>query len=59
MLINIKLTSKVSAKTNKPWFMVQTIAGDYTGEPVFVSKLEYDYLTELTKDDSSSFTDEE
>lgn len=47
MLINLQLLTGVNEKTNRPWFMVRTVAGKYSGEPVFVSQLEYDYLKDL------------
>lgn len=43
MQINLNLKTGTD-KNGKPWFMVQTVAGKYSGEPVFISELEYDYL---------------
>jgi len=46
MLINIKLQQGTS-KAGNPYYMLTTIAGDFKSQPVFISKLEYDYLEEL------------
>lgn len=54
MLINLQLLTGVNEKTNRPWYMVRTVAGKYSGEPVFVSQLEYDYLKDLTDKVESS-----
>lgn len=34
-------------KNGNPWFQARTIAQKYKGEPVFISELEYEYLSEI------------
>jgi len=45
-LVNLELTTGVG-KNNRNWYMAKVIAGKYTGEPVFISQLEFDYLTDI------------
>lgn len=45
-LVNIELKTGLS-KNGLPWFQARTVAQKYKGEPVFISELEYDYLTEI------------
>lgn len=48
MLINLKLNNGTS-KAGKPYYMLQTICGKFTSEPVFISELEFDYLSDMVK----------
>ena len=50
MLINLVLNSG-TGKTGNPWYQARVIAGKYKSEPLFISELEYDYLTNLLEVD--------
>lgn len=47
-LVNIELKTGMG-KNGNPWYQARTIAQKYKGEPVFISELEYDYLSDLLK----------
>lgn len=47
-LVNIELKTGMG-KNGSPWYQARTIAQKFKSEPLFISELEYDYLSEILK----------
>lgn len=46
-------------KTGKPWFMVIFTTGKFVSEPLFISEIDYDYLSTAGGATSGTILDEE
>jgi len=44
--VSVTVNTGIS-KANRPWYMATFTAGKFVSEPIFISQLEYEYLSTL------------